>query len=58
MTTHLVVFDASDLSLSKKLVHIKTFKKRPLVVNQEWLIDCMESGKILDGADEKYRINV
>jgi hypothetical protein len=53
-----VVFDSSDLSLSRKLVHIKQFKKRPLVVNQEWLIECMESGKILDGNDEKYKINV
>jgi hypothetical protein len=58
MTTHLVVFDQTDLSLSKKLVHIKTFKKRPMVVNQEWLIDCMEAGRILDGGDEKYKINV
>lgn len=57
-TTHLVILDTGDLSRSKKLEQIKRFTKKPLVVDISWLLDCLEHGKVLDGADEKYRVNV
>lgn len=53
-TTHLVVFDSSDITMSKKLIHIKNFKHKPHVVNLEWLMDCMEKGEILDEKLEQY----
>ena len=47
-TTHLVVFDDKDLHKSKKLQYVKDFRTKPDIVSLEWLIECMETGKVPD----------
>ena len=56
LTTHLVVFDLRDMTLSKKLQQIQKFKKKPHIVNLDWLMDCMETGEIKDAEMEQYKI--
>jgi len=54
-TTHLVVFDDKDLHKSKKLQYVKDFKKKPEIVCLDWLIECMETGKVPDS--KKYEVS-
>lgn len=42
---------------SKKLDQIKSFNKKPLVVNIDWLLDTMTEGCICDGSLDKYRFD-
>mmetsp|Transcript_5604 Transcript_5604/g.9649 ORF Transcript_5604/g.9649 Transcript_5604/m.9649 type:complete len:115 (+) Transcript_5604:853-1197(+) len=54
-TTHLIVF-GEDYERSKKLQHIKSFKRKPMVVSMDWLFDCMETAALVDGCDPKYAV--
>ena len=54
----MIVFnpEPENLKRSKKLQkHIKLFKSKPLVVNLDWLLDCMEQGKVLE--ETQYLVN-
>lgn len=57
-TTHLVILNTENLERSKKLDQIKRFKQKPKCVNIDWLLDCLEYGRILDETDEKYAIKI